>query len=431
LSREYLRLKSALLDRTTGLASYHLHLDDLRTLLDDRRGCALVHVSCAELGLVESIYGWQVLDRVLQRAVNLVSALRGKYLSSRAVMALNGVAGEEIILFEPGEADSGEITSEQAARIASAVAGVLEDGFGSEEFASMTPKLAFRAGYAIVEDDPQFRFERIVYRAVERARTQQARREERQRTEWEGELKRILREREVVTLYQPVVRLDTLEIIGYEAFTCGPAAGPLKTPGLLFAISDRLGLSKDLDRLCRHAALAGAGAIRRRAKLFLNTRPANLIDPEWWGKDLAERLSQVGIQPSDIVIEIPERALDDPRALIEPLTALRAHGYAFALDDVGTGYSSLMAIEVLRPEYLKVDLSLVHGVDRSLLKQEVISSVLQIANRLGAKVVAEGIEREEELRELRRSGAQLGQGYLFARPGPSIVPGPLIRPGES
>src|SRR5207249_869047 len=106
---EHLRLKSALWDRTTGLASFHFHIDELRAFLDNRRQVGLLHVTCGELGLVESIYGWQVLDRVMERAVEVVRGLQGRMLSRRALLAVNGVAGEEILVFEPGEDASEEI----------------------------------------------------------------------------------------------------------------------------------------------------------------------------------------------------------------------------------------------------------------------------------------------------------------------------------
>ena len=370
-------------------------------------------MACGELGLVESIYGWQVLDRIMRRAAELIDSLRGSVLSTQAVLALNAVAGEEVLIFEPGSAASHRrgTGAEETAGTAAAVARKLEEGFGGEEFASMTPRLTFRVGYALIQDNAQFRFERIVYRALEQARTQRARREQRRRTEWGVELRRILRDGEIVSLYQPVVRLDDLATVGYEVFSSGPPTGPLNAPGLLFALAERLGLSTQLDRACRRAALSLP--LPDGAKLFLNTRPENLSDSEWEGIDR---------DPANVVIEVAEPAMHDAEMLRVPAARLKQRGFAIALDDVGTGYSSLRAIEASRPDFLKVDLSLVHELDRSLLKQEVVSSILQIASRIGAEVVAEGVETREELEALRRGGVRIGQGYLFGRPSPVIAP---------
>jgi len=418
---EHLRHVSALWDRTTGLAAFHLHLDELRTLLDDRRRLALVHVTCGELGLVESLYGWQVLDRVMSRVVEKISTLRGGVLSRRSCIALNGIGGEEVLVFEPGEAGEegrcgGEgIGPERAARLAGAIAQALESGFTGPEFSSMTPRLLFRVGYALVEDNPQYRFERVVYRALEQARSQQARREQRRQAEWGAELRRLIREEELVTLFQPIVRLEGLAVAGWEAFTCGPGAGPLSAPGLLFALSEKIGVMEDLDRAGRRAAVASASRLPAGGILFLNARPEALSDPDW---------QRLPLDPAHVVIDLPEAAVADGEWLKEPVAVLRRHGFSFALDDVGTGYASIRAVENLRPDYLKIDLSLVRDLDRHLLKQEVVASIVAMAARTGAVVVAEGIETEGELGALRQQGVPLGQGFLFARPAPVPDPGP-------
>lgn len=432
-------MRSALWDTTTGLASFHLHLDEIRGLLDNRRTLLLLHVTCGELGLVEAIYGWQVLDRVLRRTAELVESLRGSALSHRAVLAMNGVAGEEILVFEPGASDDAEVGPEQAALIAAAIESVLEDGFNDAGFSSMTPHLAFRVGFAMLEDNPHYRFERIVYRAVEQARSLEARREERRQAEWGSELRRIIQEQAFVTLYQPVVRLDTLEVFGHEVFSGGPDGGPLREPGFLFAMSERFGASRELDRLCRFAALNGPGEQGPgHGKVFLNTRPGNLSDPEWGGSRLLECLASHGLTRSDVVVEFPESGVPEPRfyrgapaelrdleLVREASGVLRDHGFGIALDDVGTGRSSLEVIESVRPDYLKIDRSLVGGLDRNLLKQDVVASLLQIATKVGAEVIAVGIETRAELEALRSMGATLGQGFLFGRPSPTPHQGRL------
>jgi len=104
---------------------------------------------------------------------------------------------------------------------------------------------------------------------------------------------------------------------------------------------------------------------------------------------------------------------------------LRRQGFLVAIDDVGTGYSSLQTITEIHPDFIKVDLSLVKNIHRSLLKQELVHSLLQAGSRIGAQVIAEGIETEEERRTLRQCGVRYGQGYFFARPAP---PFPGLQP---
>ena len=157
-------------------------------------GCAIVVHRALGPGLLESIYGWQVLDRVLKRAADHIESLRGRIISRQGIVCLTGVASEEILILEPDCPDGGEISPDSAARIATAVASSLDEIFHERAFASMTPKLHFRAGWAMIEENPNFRFERIVHRAIEVARGQKARREDRRRAEWGAELRRVIRD---------------------------------------------------------------------------------------------------------------------------------------------------------------------------------------------------------------------------------------------
>jgi EAL domain-containing protein (putative c-di-GMP-specific phosphodiesterase class I) len=115
-----------------------------------------------------------------------------------------------------------------------------------------------------------------------------------------------------------------------------------------------------------------------------------------------------------------------PRTL-QVLGELRVLGIRLSIDDVGTGYSSLQTITEVEPDFIKIDLSLIKNIHRSLIKQELVHSLLHVAARIGARVIAEGIETEDEYRTLRRCGVRYGQGFWFARPAP---PFPGLTPRE-
>ena len=109
-------------------------------------------------------------------------------------------------------------------------------------------------------------------------------------------------------------------------------------------------------------------------------------------------------------LEITERAASrDFEAFERDLAPLRRQGFLVAIDDVGTGYSSLQTISEVQPDFLKIDISLIRRIHRSLIKQELVHSLIQIASKIGARVIAEGIESEEEFRALRQCGVPYGQ----------------------
>ena len=130
-------------------------------------------------------------------------------------------------------------------------------------------------------------------------------------------------------------------------------------------------------------------------------------------------MAEIDLEPRNLVLEITERcAIDDLEAFCVELSAIRRQGFLVAIDDVGTGYSSLHSITEIQPEFLKIDISLIKNVHQSLIKQHLVQSLLQVGARIGAQVIAEGIESEEECRTLRALGVRYGQGYYFARPAP-------------
>jgi EAL domain-containing protein (putative c-di-GMP-specific phosphodiesterase class I) len=135
------------------------------------------------------------------------------------------------------------------------------------------------------------------------------------------------------------------------------------------------------------------------------------------GEGVASALRDAGLEPSDLVLEVSERRADaDPELFAASARRVREGGFGLALDDVGTGYATLGTLERVRPDFLKMDVSIVRGIHENLIKQEMLASLVHIARRLGAEVVAEGIETAAETATLRAAGARFGQGYLFARP---------------
>jgi len=414
---ETLKLRSVVYDKTTGLAAFPFLFDQLRSHLDRRRYLGVIHIEITNLDLVESLYGWQVFDRILAKVSGVLQASVGTILPSGALLGINGVAGDHFVAFIPELNKGREVNAQSLSKLALKVCAALDSVLETEEFEGLSPKLAFRAGYSLLSEDPFYRFERRVYAAVEEARTLSSRQEERRERSWGAELKRIIKDAAVSILFQPIVDLETREVYGFEALARGPKDTFFEMPRAMFALSTRVGVAVDLDRLCRDTALKSWGRAAGKGKVFLNVLPGSLADPAWVKGGVGELLEAASIRPEDLVIEVSERAADpEVESFAAVMEKLRAHGFSLALDDVGTGYATLATLEKVQPHYLKVDLSVVRGIHRNLIKQELLSSLVQIARRIGASVIAEGVESEEEAAVLRAAGARYGQGYLFAGP---------------
>jgi EAL domain-containing protein (putative c-di-GMP-specific phosphodiesterase class I) len=414
--RDYLKLRSVLHDRATSLPAYPLLLDRVRGLLDTRRRIGVLHLGVDNLDTIESLYGWQVLDGILARSSGVLRRAVSGSLPAASLLAVDRVAGDQFILFVPDKPSGDEVDGPFLASLGERLCRELVESFDVDEFAGLNPPIAFRSGHSTLSMDPFYRFERRVYTAVAEARSREARRAGRRRRSHGEELRRIIEGSAVRMLFQPVVDLDTREVLGYEALARGPENSAFEMPGAMFNLSSQVGASVDLDRMCRRAALRDSAAVRGRGRLFVNVWPGSLDDPEWGNGD-------DGLLGRDdgwnVVIEVSERGVQpDQDRFVRSLDRLKRLGYTIALDDVGTGYGSLATLQRVCPDFLKVDGSVVRDIHRSLIKQEMFGSVVQIARRIGAEVVAEGVESVDELATLRDVGARYGQGYLFAGPSP-------------
>jgi EAL domain-containing protein (putative c-di-GMP-specific phosphodiesterase class I)/CheY-like chemotaxis protein len=211
---------------------------------------------------------------------------------------------------------------------------------------------------------------------------------------------------------QPIVSWSGRSIFAYETLlrTDEPT---LRSPLDFFDAAERLGKAAELGRIIRgHVAQLLAGE-RPAGHVFVNLHPADLEDPELYAEDGA-----LTPYASQVVLEITERAaLDGIHELGSRVTQLRKFGYRIAIDDLGAGYAGLTSFAQLEPEVVKVDMSLVRGIDKSPVKQKLVRSIIALCTELGIQLVAEGIETSEERDTLVGLGGDLCQGYLFAKPG--------------
>jgi EAL domain-containing protein (putative c-di-GMP-specific phosphodiesterase class I) len=229
-------------------------------------------------------------------------------------------------------------------------------------------------------------------------------------------VRRIICDQSLSTVYEPIVRLDGRKTIGYEALTRGPVGSGLESPQSLFRVAHDANLEYELDNLCRRIALRNARGIGAGDKLFLNILPTSIYDPEFANEEFAQVLDQLGLAPENLVLEVSERqAISNYPIFREAIDHFLKLGFGIALDDTGAGYSSLEAALELNPDFLKVDMSLIRGIDDNPQKQELLSGLQRLAERMNATVIAEGIETEAELETVAALGCTYGQGYAIGR----------------
>jgi EAL domain-containing protein (putative c-di-GMP-specific phosphodiesterase class I)/GGDEF domain-containing protein len=227
-----------------------------------------------------------------------------------------------------------------------------------------------------------------------------------------------LLEREAFTIvYQPIVALQDGRIVGYEALTRPAADSGFASADALYSAAEACGMLIEVEAAARRHAFAAVGAVPDGSLLFVNNSPPVFMS-EPFHAVVSEEAVAAGLRPDRIVLEITER--NEPRRMDDlgvRVLLLREMGFTVALDDVGAGTSGLNQIMTLRPNWLKVDRELVTNIDFDPLKQNLMRFFVQFARLGNMSLVAEGIERTEELAVLMRIGVTHGQGWALARPG--------------
>jgi EAL domain-containing protein (putative c-di-GMP-specific phosphodiesterase class I)/DNA-binding NarL/FixJ family response regulator len=242
------------------------------------------------------------------------------------------------------------------------------------------------------------------------------RRDEERSQRREGRIRRVLDGDLLHTVFQPICTLAG-STVGAEAlarFRGPPSRGPLRW----FAEAEEVGLLRDLELAAVRAALAALPDLPGNVFLSVNVSPRTLATAGFLGLI-------AGSDGERVVVEITEHArIDDYERLSESLRAVREYGVRVAIDDAGAGFASLRHILRLEPEFIKLDRTLIDGIESDRSRQALAAGLISFAEKIDATIVAEGIERSAEVDALADLGVRYGQGFFFARP--SSLPLPLL-----
>ncbi|MDI3328521.1 MAG: EAL domain-containing protein [Alicyclobacillaceae bacterium] len=264
------------------------------------------------------------------------------------------------------------------------------------------------------------------------------RRELYEETERRRELERFIRDRNLVTFFQPIVRLADGETLGFEVLNRPPVSSSFPNAEVFYQYVGRSKQVFAVEQCCRELALRRFGEEVQEAPdlrgslIFLNIHPHVIADPAFRGGHTLRLVEAYGFSPYQIVLELTERgAIEDYERFARLLHHYRSQGFRVAVDDAGTGYNSLQTLVCLQPEFLKLDRFLVRGIEDNRAARRMVSLLLDYAREAGTRVIAEGIETASEYWCLREMGVDFGQGYAIGRPAQRPARGSVpAMPGE-
>jgi EAL domain-containing protein (putative c-di-GMP-specific phosphodiesterase class I) len=247
-----------------------------------------------------------------------------------------------------------------------------------------------------------------------------------------GLLKQLYAPGAISIAFQPIVDVcgGRRRVHGVECLARGPRGTEFEQAVRLFDKVREHGIEVEVDRLCTSAALHAAAELPSFLTINVNVHASTLSRDRGFAQALALNAEGSGVSPNRVTVEIVESsAPDDSDRFAHALLELRSLGFKLALDDIGLGHSNLKMFVDVEPHYFKIDRFFVHQVERNPYRLAVLASVAELGRRVGARVVAEGVESEASLTATLRSGICLVQGILLARPLslPELLDHPLLQ----
>ena len=406
---DHLRYEELLYDRFTGFPTLPVMIERGRDMLDRRGRLTLLYIEFVRYSKLEEIYGWEKLDEVLQTTATAVRDFYARYDGADNVMMVSHTGDDDFIFF--ADLGDGEHTEQRINEMATALETEVRTRLEADHGEDIAGLFEIYVGSTTLFRNPKIRTERIIYRGIREAAHAARSVESRERARKVADLKQTLREGAVYIVYHPIVVTETREVFGYEALARGVHRA-LRSPEVLFGVAEEANLIWELSRLCRRRAIEGMDTnLKPEHLLFINIDPHDFRDPTFRYLDLDE----LGVEnPDRIVLEITERtAITDYPTFQGYLKEFRDRGFRFAVDDAGSGYAGLGSIANLEPDFIKLDISLISGIDANFMKQNLVETMVQFANDHEIKVIAEGVEREEEYETVKRLGVHFTQGFLF------------------
>ena len=406
-------VENILFDRATGLPTVPMVLDRVKELIIEQSEVGILFVDIERFESIEAEFGWAFFDEFLRR-VGEVLAQEVRERFRKPIICSNRVGGSSFFVFY--ETQGQDLSAENASEAASNELRERLIEALRKRFPQMQQgQIGFFVGSTRLDYRPQIRLERQIYQGMQIASDAVRDAEQQRKKQLTRELRDIIRRKRVTTLFQPIIHAREQTIFGYEVLTRGPAGSSFRNSDMLFSFARDAKLAWALETIALEVALKRLRDIDFGDRKFLLNLEAEMFEESEFR--IHEMVSFFTEHRGNFVFELTERAaIEDYNVFRGFLDEFRDKGIEVAIDDAGSGYASLEAIASLSPDYLKVTKGLVSTLAAEPIKQDLVRMLVDLAGKIGAKTIAEGIETIEEFETCRGLGIDLIQGYYVAHP---------------
>ena len=378
---------------------------------------ACITIQVEALSTVEYRYGSNSYNHLRSQLAETIKSIKDKNFREKDILVMDLYDTDTFIIFLSAPREDKSKLIYHLEDISERIRIILEQRVFRILYPYLKNNVRPNIGYALEIKNPMVNNMRLIRQLVRNSKQMGVFMTSRRKYISRYRLQKLIIEKDLQIVFQPIVNLETFEIIGYEALSRGPSETEFTNPKMLFFVATECGLSFELDRVCRKKAFEKAGTLNSGKKIFVNSLSMTIHDPEFRGIYLKELLEDMRIKPENVVFEISEKlAIDNYDLFRSAMKNYTDIGIVHAGDDIGTGYSDLERIMELDPGYLKVDISFVKDIDKSFIKQEIVRALVDLSNRISTEVIVEGIETKDEYETLKKLNVLYGQGFLFAEP---------------
>ncbi|MBO8171846.1 MAG: GGDEF domain-containing protein [Bacillaceae bacterium] len=400
----------------------------LKKAIEQGRQVFLIYIDVVQLQEIENRLGETFISELFHDVLKSIEENAIRHLRGMDILLIQHIWGDDyIVCFTP---DDRPVSPSDLEDTVFLFQTGLEHSCHERLKHKLDAPIQFHVGYAPLEGGGR-NPEKQMYVAIKRAVKWAKESHSPEISKHAHQFQDILDRRDVRIHYQPIVSLTGGDIYGWESLTRGPERSFFSSPNHLFPFAEQVGKLYQLERICREQAIIQAyNKIPAGKKLFINLNPKVIQDPEFVRGQTASFLKERHLAPGDVVFEITEHhAITDYDQFKKVIEYYRAQGFLIAIDDTGAGHSNLQHVVELSPDFIKLDHSLITNIDTSRIKQAVIESFVTLSKKMNCLLIAEGIERYQELQTLMRLGVDLGQGFYISRPRPDFdhPPAQVIR----
>lgn len=412
-------LRALLFDGVTGLPTLPLMMETLRELAVEHHKLGVIFIDTGRLDPIEEDYGWEMVDDLLRRVRTFLDTILYSFAPLK-LLSVQRIPGDNFVLILSAPDGEHPITYQQVAHVSTKLEEQLNGYLTHYLNSSVLPFARLFSGFSILQFSSSVRFERLLARAINAAFSGATSQQEKIRQMQVHQLQEIVNSNQIRVLFQPIFNLTNGKtVMGYEVLSRGPEGTIFEAADFMFSLAGSCGILNRLENLCQLQILAALENKPMQELIFVNLEPSFLENEQYQKLALFHNSN---LDPGNVVIEVTERiAITDYDVVLKALENLRGQGYRIAVDDVGNGYASLQSIAYLKPDFIKINDTMVQGISHDFIKQEIVKTLCDLASRISASVIAEGIEKEEDLQTLQELKVGFGQGYLLKRPSTTLL----------